>query len=607
MFKIILSLILSSALMASMAEKSEDNVEKTVLIQTAEVRNHHVSNTKQNIEEKSTTVSKVKNENTDTSTTDEDKTKKFDREMPWLSLIAIFSIIIVLIFLKNPLKKKYRLSYFEKLIALKDMKRAISNNKKHKEYNCKEKDKLTCIIDWFVYIVKKDTKDYKQKEKDAYEIKVWIVITSIALGFMSTASILWNYNSNEFPHVFEVLAFIVLVFSGTIFSLAALVSSSDRMINLSPIRLISKVLFYILKKAFEGLRWIKRPVEKLPNQDQINNIDLSHRDIFSRIEDFLNLFSNDVKKWLIFTYIQLIAFSFSIGLALGMLVPSDAAFVWFGWSDDLSKVFSWASFWSPVSPEFAPSIDLIEKTYVNTADDIKEKILPYLHLAAEWWKFIFMSIVVYGIIPRIVLWKIGQQRLEKAIDRSIESISGAETLYHRLRDGSVSFDNKGRKPVVPFEEKDLNNLSNGLEGVMEKKREPVSSNSDLEHKLYTNEESDNQPIVLWNIELEDAKVVEDDYGINLIDTVAAGGENDFEDDVDIAQGMEGKITIVVSSWTPSIDIDDFLETLESNEKVEKIRFILARLPDHSKVKGDDLEVWTNKIDTFKNMWIKESR
>ncbi len=161
----------------------------------------------------------------------------------------------------------------------------------------------------------------------------------------------------------------------------------------------------------------------------------------------LNLFStySDRRRRSSFARWQLIVFSqwLAVGFFLGVLlvawllvVVTDLAF---GWSTTLqadsavvySALSTLASPWSAWLPVAVPDLELVEASrfYRLEADGLSSARAVQL---GEWWPFVLMVIVVYGLLPRVALLLVGFWRLRLATCSLLVADPDTAALLDRL-------------------------------------------------------------------------------------------------------------------------------------------------------------------------------
>jgi|GEM_PF-372267 len=157
----------------------------------------------------------------------------------------------------------------------------------------------------------------------------------------------------------------------------------------------------------------------------------AHRALYGRVE-----------KWLILRAGQGFGVAFNLGALAGCLylvVFSDLAF---GWSTTLqtdpsqlkalTDLLSWP--WGGVIPQAQPSLELIEATryFRFQAGALPGIVDSSPVILGEWWPFLFLCLLVYGLLPRILTLTFAASRLQRALSQTLLHLPGVPAIFDRL-------------------------------------------------------------------------------------------------------------------------------------------------------------------------------
>jgi NAD(P)H-dependent FMN reductase len=149
-----------------------------------------------------------------------------------------------------------------------------------------------------------------------------------------------------------------------------------------------------------------------------------------------------VEKWLIVRAGQGFGVAFNLGALAGCLylvVFSDLAF---GWSTTLqtdapqlkalTDGLSWP--WAGLIPQAQPSLELIVATRYFR---FQPGALPGIAASSpvilgEWWPFLFLCLLVYGLLPRILTLTFAASRLQRALTQTLLHLPGVPAIFDRL-------------------------------------------------------------------------------------------------------------------------------------------------------------------------------
>ena len=160
----------------------------------------------------------------------------------------------------------------------------------------------------------------------------------------------------------------------------------------------------------------------------------AHRLLFGRLE-----------KWLVVSSSQFFAVAFNCGALLTCLYLIFFSDLAFSWSTTLrvtaADVHSLTGFlstpWKSLVPDADPSLALIEASHYYR---LKEGLLPAAGqeagtdpaLLGGWWPFLVMSMVVYGLLPRVLLWAFSSWRFKSNLSGTILHLPGVTDLLERM-------------------------------------------------------------------------------------------------------------------------------------------------------------------------------
>ena len=119
-----------------------------------------------------------------------------------------------------------------------------------------------------------------------------------------------------------------------------------------------------------------------------------------------------------------------------LLAFTDFSFVWgstFGFSDDAVAAFSraMAAPWSSWLPQAVVTPEVVGDTRYHAAQ------LDLGQVNADsrrgWWPFLFMCLVGYALLPRLLLWLLSRRMYRSELQRSFLTVPGAVSVLARMR------------------------------------------------------------------------------------------------------------------------------------------------------------------------------
>lgn len=152
-----------------------------------------------------------------------------------------------------------------------------------------------------------------------------------------------------------------------------------------------------------------------------------------------------VEKWLVLSSTQRFGLGFNIGAlatCLYLISFSDLAFAWNTTLEISSQTFhqlvhTIALPWSRVFPDGVPSLELVEASrYVRLDAEyirpLEESEIPQALIVGRWWLFLVLSVITYGLIPRLIIFSISKIKLGSALRKLPLRSADFESLYERL-------------------------------------------------------------------------------------------------------------------------------------------------------------------------------
>jgi len=152
-----------------------------------------------------------------------------------------------------------------------------------------------------------------------------------------------------------------------------------------------------------------------------------------------------VEKWLVIRLTQRFGLSFNIGAlatCLYLITFSDLAFAWNTTLEINNKTFhtitrTISAPWSALAPNGVPSLELVEQSRYFQLDDKyidsqADNGIPKAIVVGRWWLFLILSLVVYGFIPRAIIYAFSTIKFKTALLKLPLKSAEFESLYDRL-------------------------------------------------------------------------------------------------------------------------------------------------------------------------------
>ena len=288
-------------------------------------------------------------------------------------------------------------------------------------------------------------------------------------------------------------------------------------------------------------------------------------------------------NWIIIERGQMMAWWFAVGMLmalLGIVVTQDVAFAW---STTLSVTpeqfarligqIAWP--WRGWFPGAVPDATLIAQShYFRLGAALDPAMIRHAQQLGQWWKFLAMATLVYGVGLRFVLWMAAKLGLRRAVHRAILGDEAVAELLERMN-----------TPIIETQSPQL-----------EARFHPES-----DRYAHTVAEADDRyDVVLgWSMEPSFVRAVLEGLGIEAGRVETPGGSRSLGEDEQIIALSRGTVLLLVKAWEPPMmDWADFLEDLCTVAD----RITVAPIGNaQTRYRADPKEaaVWSRKLQTLK--------
>ena len=262
----------------------------------------------------------------------------------------------------------------------------------------------------------------------------------------------------------------------------------------------------------------------------------------------------DVLRIAFLRYGQEMGMLFTVGAMAGFLVVlalSDFTFVWgstFQLGDDLVAAVTdfLAAPWSSLLPSATVDAQLIAGSRFHPA--LTELSKAEIEEMRGWWPFLFMTLVCYALLPRVLLWLASRFYFGRFIKASFSTYPCSDLVLSRMN-----------SPVVETQAATASQNTSPGAGPQRAKVKPAQPDA----RLF---------LVNWAGALGANNVLDfEEFAAVPAGNVIAVGVGSLADDIELATTASGKVSgkvssnaigrllVVVKSWEPPMaDLADFL-------------------------------------------------
>lgn len=348
---------------------------------------------------------------------------------------------------------------------------------------------------------------------------------------------------------------------------------------------------FIRELSYLFSRLIGKIVDHLPSK-QFHNIwsDLQTLKIRQKLY-------RSVEKWLVVSSTQRFGLGFNIGAlatCLYLIVFSDLAFAWNTTLDISNQTFHQAVNtialpWATVIPDGAPSSELVaasryfrlDAEYINTPG---EASIPQALVVGRWWLFLVLSLITYGLIPRVIIFSLSKFKLKAALAKLPFKSADFESLYDRLT-----------RPLLETR-------------ALEYEKFDFAEVTLPENKVNFKTEGNKCSVIKWgDLEIEDlqlSQLIKNRFGWKINNLLAAGSL-DYEKSnlttmklISDRQGID-PILLVIESWeAPDAALKFFIKQLR--EIIAVNRHIIVGL-----INKNAQQAWNPPLQTEWLIWKRK--
>ncbi len=351
------------------------------------------------------------------------------------------------------------------------------------------------------------------------------------------------------------------------------------------------------------LRWLPSLIPGLA-ESILNRLKPSQREVMRQVQTWLT--QSQRYRRLTFWYPLLLSQRFAVGFNLGLIITflffSFATQPTFGWQSGqlncarleyVTQVI--AAPWSWLVPDGRPSANDIRLTYhAPDASHAHLDCSPTLEsIDPGWWPFLFASMLVYGLIPRVLTHVLASWQVNRTTQHVVLHHPDSRELLMRMQRPMI--DTGSRSPTTPFSPPEVQSPS----------------------KVEVQKVSSGRGFVLkWaGIQLPDEEIrdlVRDQWGVETMALHEVGGL-DVSRDATALQALNtssdfDQVILLVEAWQPPVtDYRNFIVDLRQALGDDMMIWVLLY---HRDTGGDiaaprtsDLDQWRTTLERV-DAWLR---
>jgi hypothetical protein len=299
----------------------------------------------------------------------------------------------------------------------------------------------------------------------------------------------------------------------------------------------------------------------------------------------------DLERWLLVAVAQRFGLAFNLGAlatCLYLIAFSDLAFAWQTTLDWTSEGFHraialLAAPWSWIYPDGVPSLDVVRASRYFRLDGGVLAGRP--ELLGEWWRFLVLCLLVYGLLPRALIALLAATRLRRALGALRLDHAELASLFERLAAPLVE-----THAATPEEA-------------------PPARGAPAAVPAPAPREGDARAVIWGDVPVDDARVVAlvaRRFGWKVLAVERAGTDETRRDAAAIAAvaGGDGPIVVLAEAFeAPTREARGFVGALRAAAGAQR-SIVVALLDGDDPPASDDLAVWRRHIAALGDPYLR---
>jgi len=287
-----------------------------------------------------------------------------------------------------------------------------------------------------------------------------------------------------------------------------------------------------------------------------------------------------VLKSLSLAYLQYGSIALTAGALTSLVFTIITQDIAFGWNTTLQvspELFhlitdTIAIPWQALFPSAVPSMELVELSHhYRLGEQINPVLITQAKALGSWWQFLALSLMVWGLFPRIILLLLAKKNVRLSIEKSLLGHPNSSILLKQMNEVYITTHGK------------------------------TSKNSDHTAAGYDLSQQALKPmrtvsLIGWNLDHNQLPLIMDVKQITAEQLYHAGGKNTLQEDDLIIKSIKNPTVILVKAWEPPMrDFLDFISDLYSHHHEEITIFPIGTAQKQFRAKESEITIWNSKI------------
>ena len=322
----------------------------------------------------------------------------------------------------------------------------------------------------------------------------------------------------------------------------------------------------------------------------------------------------DLKLWLLIRLTQVFAIAYNVGAILAFVALSYGSDPTFGWrstmlrDDHMHKIVRVISLpWSSAWPEAVPTLEQIKYVRDHSKRDRQLLLNPEqratdIRMWASLWPFLLASLLVYGLIPRLLTWLFSDYQVRRALRTARLDHFDFRRLVSRLR-----------RPLISSQAAKLNDDGdNDGDGAKQQgntgRAGRCTALGDLAGESY--------PVLKWaGVDIDQprlAGLLQQRFGAQVARLDVVGQMDQRSDEQAFARLGDGvapkEVIVIVEAWEPPVaDYIDFIRRLRGilgdGRMIDVLLYHRNNDGGIAIPEASDVEIWQGTLAAMGDPWL----
>jgi len=227
--------------------------------------------------------------------------------------------------------------------------------------------------------------------------------------------------------------------------------------------------------------------------------------------------------------------------------------------------------WHAGLPSAVPSVELVAQSqYYRLGGTLDPHMVRHAARLGEWWKFLAMATLTYGVVLRAIVWMMASIGLHRAVRRMLLDTAGAQQIVREMNTPLLA--TISEESEAPFVQ---------LPGGYPRTIQTLECHGCI--------------ALGWAIAATELQLALDALHLDIRQTASVGGSRSPEEDTAIIAPLKGTVLFVVKGWEPPTMewVDVLIEVAARTDRV--VVAPIGTVESSYVLSAKSLAVWERKL------------